>query len=479
MKKKEKEDFTFNNKIIANPKLNEDSGKTAVITFGRFNPPTTGHQKLVDKIKEVARRNNATPMVFLSQTNDPKKNPLEYTDKIMLAQKAFGNIVKKSRAKTLINVLAELSGKYDDIIIVVGQDRVQEFDRLTSKYNGKDYEFDSIEVVSAGDRDPDAEDVTGMSASKMRAAAAKDDFTSFAKGLPTKLKNMADDVFDMVRAGMQLAEELEAFDMLTEATLTLAQRKQRARTMRRYKSKIAAARRRLRKRKASPEKLKLRAQKQARNILKRKLSGGKEYGEMTPSEKMIVDKKLEKRQAAIKRLATRMLPKVRKAEIARLQAVQNESLDEGNLTAKEKEKREAHFERTAKMSPNDPKAYEQPSVDRDIETRPSKHTKRYHKMFTKENKMNFDKRFKLFRKNGYQEISENYMEALEKKSEETGVSVSILKQVYDRGLAAYRTSHRPGATQHQWAMARVNSFLTGGPTQKTTDKDLWDKVKKQ
>jgi hypothetical protein len=74
-------------------------------------------------------------------------------------------------------------------------------------------------------------------------------------------------------------------------------------------------------------------------------------------------------------------------------------------------------------------------------------------------------------------ISEDYMKGLQKKSEETGVAVDILKQVYDRGLAAYRTGHRPGATQHQWAMARVNSFLTGGKTQKTTDKDLWDKAK--
>ena len=76
-------------------------------------------------------------------------------------------------------------------------------------------------------------------------------------------------------------------------------------------------------------------------------------------------------------------------------------------------------------------------------------------------------------------ICESPDTTLKNKSEETGVSLSILKQVYDRGLASYRTSHRPGATQHQWAMARVNSFLTGGKTQKTTDKDLWDKVKKK
>ena len=311
--------------VDLNPTLNEVSGSIAVLTFGRFNPPTVGHSKLVDKIKEVARKSNATPMVFLSHSNDAKKNPLSYDDKVMIAQKAFGNVVKKSNSKTLIDVLKNLSGKYDNIILVVGQDRVKEFENLLNKYNGKDYKFDSIQVVSAGDRDPDADDVTGISASKMRTFALNNDFENFVKGLPSKLKSLADDIFDMVRVGMQIAESLE---ILTEAPLTIAQRKQRARTMRRFKAKIAAARRRLRKRKASPEKLKLRAQKQARNLIKKKLSGGKEYNEMTPSEKIVVDKKIERRHAMIKRIATRLLPTVRRTEMERLRDLHKSSVNE-------------------------------------------------------------------------------------------------------------------------------------------------------
>ena len=189
LSKKEKEEVLNKNSIEINPKLDEAVDKTVVLGWGRMNPITVGHEKLVNKIKSVAKQNSATPLVYITHSQDAKKNPLDYDDKIMLAKKAFGSkVLVKSRSKTIIDVMKELEGKFSKVILVVGQDRIKDFETLLSKYNGKDYTFDSIEVVSAGDRDPDAEGVEGMSASKMRAAAASGKFDQFKRGLPRKLK---------------------------------------------------------------------------------------------------------------------------------------------------------------------------------------------------------------------------------------------------------------------------------------------------
>ena len=161
-----------------------------VFTFGRLNPPTVGHQKLVDTIKAEANKQGADAKVFLSHTQNKKKDPLSYDDKIKYATKSFGDIVTKSKSKTIIQVLQELEKDgYTDATLIVGSDRVKEFDRLLTKYNGKDYNFNSITVKSAGDRDPDSDGIDGMSASKMRAAAKAGDFEQFKSGLPDKLND--------------------------------------------------------------------------------------------------------------------------------------------------------------------------------------------------------------------------------------------------------------------------------------------------
>jgi len=171
-----------------------------VFTFGRFQPPTIGHQKLVNAIKTEANKQGADAKVFLSHTQNNKKDPLSYDDKIKYATKAFGDIVTKSKSKTIIQVLQELEKDgYTDATLIVGSDRVKEFDRLLTKYNGKDYNFNNITVESAGDRDPDSDDVDGMSASKMRAAAKAGDFEQFKSGLPDKLDDVdAKYLFDII-----------------------------------------------------------------------------------------------------------------------------------------------------------------------------------------------------------------------------------------------------------------------------------------
>lgn len=175
-----------------------------VFSWGRMNPPTIGHEKLVNKVRTVARLEGGEPLIFLSHTQNHKKDPLDYNLKIKLAQKAFGKILTKSKSNTIIKVLQELEKKYSDVILVVGSDRVEDMRTLLEKYNGKDYTFDTIKVVSAGERDPDASDVSGMSASKMRQLATDSNLEEFTKGLPKLLQRDAKNIMNKVRKGLKL-----------------------------------------------------------------------------------------------------------------------------------------------------------------------------------------------------------------------------------------------------------------------------------
>jgi len=192
--------------------------KTVFFTWGRMNPPTIGHEKLLTALSRKAGNNPY--FVYLSQSTDPKKNPLPYKDKIKIARKMFPRharrIMLDAKIRNLFDILTKLYDMgYKNVTMVVGADRVQEFDILMNKYNGKKgrhglYNFRSMNVLSAGDRDPDAEGATGMSASKMRAAAGKGDFTSFSQGLPKTFSNAdTKNLFNTVRKGMGLKEQRE------------------------------------------------------------------------------------------------------------------------------------------------------------------------------------------------------------------------------------------------------------------------------
>lgn len=179
--------------------------KIAVVTFGRMNPPTLGHYKLVQKLRHVAQLTGGDPMVFLSHSHDSKKNPLDYSTKFKYAKKAFGKLVQGSLSRNIIQVMQELEKfGYDKVILVVGSDRVQEMSKLLKDYNGKDYNINEIKVVSAGERDPDADDVSGMSASKMREFAEIQDLNHFKQGLPLLLQPKAAEVMQKVREGLKL-----------------------------------------------------------------------------------------------------------------------------------------------------------------------------------------------------------------------------------------------------------------------------------
>ena len=191
------------------------SSEGIVLVFGRFNPPTIGHQKLLQSAQREAKRVNGDLKIYPSRTQDAKKNPLDPGMKINFMKQMFPdyeeNIIDDASTKTIFDALTSAYGeKYSDVTIVVGQDRLSEFQGLAQKYNGSDlYNFENIVVVSGGARDPDADDVTGMSASKMRSYATDDDFQSFVKGLPPALKTMQKrELFNNVRKSMNIKESL-------------------------------------------------------------------------------------------------------------------------------------------------------------------------------------------------------------------------------------------------------------------------------
>lgn len=190
--------------------LTEAKNKGAVFTFGRFNPPTTGHGKLVDKLKKESKGDDV--LLFTSHSNDKVKNPLSHRDKIKYLKNFFGKIVADVNARTVFEIATELhKKKYTRIKMVVGSDRVGEFTTLLNKYNGVKarhgfYKFEEINIVSAGERDPDADDVSGMSASKLRGYAEAGDFDNFKQGVPTKNKGLIQKLYNDIRKGMGIAE---------------------------------------------------------------------------------------------------------------------------------------------------------------------------------------------------------------------------------------------------------------------------------
>ena len=182
---------------------------TIALTFGRFNPPTIGHEKLLNTVSEQGADNYR---IYPSRTVDPKKNPLEPDVKIDFMTRMFPNhadaIVNDGDMSNIFNVLSNLNQEgYSGVTMVVGSDRVSEFKSLLEKYNGQAYEFEELNVISAGERDPDAEGVEGMSASKLRAMAAAGDLEGFTQGVPGGDVKLAEQLMMEVRAGMGIVEQ--------------------------------------------------------------------------------------------------------------------------------------------------------------------------------------------------------------------------------------------------------------------------------
>ena len=195
--------------------LFEAPAKRAVLAFGRLNPPTIGHAKLVDAITAQ----EGDHYLFLSQTQKPKTDPLDFATKLKFAKQFFPGInIGHQAVRTPVQALEQLQSLgYTDVIFIAGSDRVDGFQKLFDTYNGQPdktgkvpFKFNSIKVVSAGERDPDADGAEGMSASKMRAASASGELETFAQGVPDK--KLAKTLYDAVRKGMGVKEPVAAED---------------------------------------------------------------------------------------------------------------------------------------------------------------------------------------------------------------------------------------------------------------------------
>ena len=198
------------------------SSEGAVVVFGRFNPPTTGHEKLIKSASDEAARTKFDLRVYPSRSVDAKKNPLQPGAKIEYMKMMFPDyeesIKDDPNARTIFDVLIACSNlEYKAVTIVVGQDRLAEFQGLAQKYNGDLYDFEELKVISAGARDADAEGLEGMSASKMRDAAAKDDFKSFAKGIPTIGNMDKKNLFNLLQKSMGVKKKEIAAETWTYA----------------------------------------------------------------------------------------------------------------------------------------------------------------------------------------------------------------------------------------------------------------------
>lgn len=420
---------TINNILMKSFKqFNEQEKKEVVFTFGRFNPPTTGHEKLMNKLASVAIGSNYR--IYASHSQDAKKNPLQYEEKVKIMRKMFPkhgrNIILDSRIKNVFDVATSLYDQgYTRLVMVVGSDRVSEFRKLLNKYVGVKgrhgfYEFpDGIEVVSAGERDPDAEGVTGMSASKMRAAAVEGDFKSFSLGLP---KSYGEDMtlFNLIRKRMGLKEMVNFRKHVQLPKLSD-----------------------IRERYVAGE---------IYNVGDTVFYGNKQITISERRTNFIIDTKGNKHFID-------SLSEVRQdKDIKDRKGTQPAKYYGKDMKKSTKTARARHFEKGAKKSDDDPSAYKPAPGDASAETKPSKYTQAMKKKYPEL----------------YDEDADT---SIEKKAKSSGISASILKQVYKRGVAAWRTGHRPGTTPEQWGHARINSFITGGKTRTTADADLWKKHK--
>ena len=545
--------------IDVEPRLDEAKKGTAVFAWGRMNPMTAGHEKLVQKVISVARSEKGMPHIFLTHSFDKKKNPLAYGDKIRFAQKAFGPIVKKSDAKTIFQLMKQLERNFNRVVLIAGSDRVKEFESVLNKYNGKEYNFDEIKVVSAGARDPDSDDVSGISGTKMRGYAASD-MKKFQSNLPAKLKGDAEEIAKAVRKGMNMSEDNESFEgEQLDEVLTRQQRRKRGLLMKRMKHKIKRGQEKAKHRTATMDTLKKRARKQAISNLKQRFSKNRRFAELSAGEKEVIEKRIAKiSKKRIEMMARKLLPSVKQKERDRRKSmVKKEDVDLNSrfetfmedyykgVPKDKKDDREAHFKKHAEKpgdgADKDSNYKDAPGdIGKDgerVKTKVSKHTKKYQQMYgeglnewvcgvchaepcmcegdgteplhemwgsyvtkrphmlmDKNGKVKFDKRFKMYKQKpelqeelinlvesteDYAlELNEDPTASLKKKAEKTGMPMGVLRQVYNRGVAAWKSGHRPGTTPEQWGHARVNSFVTkSSGTWGKADSDLAAKVR--
>ena len=358
-------------------KIKEAKGRSIAFTFGRFNPPTIGHEKLINK---VAQQRTDDYKIYLSKSEDTGKNPLNARVKLATMKQMFPRHARNimlNPSNMILDIATELYKKgYSNVTFVAGSDRVREFDTILKKYNGVKsrhglYDFDSINVASAGERDPDADGATGMSASKMRAAAKDKDFDTFKKGLPSSFANSknAQDLFKNVRKGMMLAASIDhgagAF---------------------RFKPFITAST------KEELEKMTLRDKYISEHLydvgdivddVETNITGvivrrGTNYVTLE-------DENMKLHKSWLYNIMETPVYPIKLEERARKLKYDKETDQPkkyvAGLSDKEKKAHDRHLEKQGKKSDSDKSAYKQSPADKVAKTKPSKHTKRFKQMY--------------------------------------------------------------------------------------------------
>lgn len=379
--------------------------KVVYFTFGRMNPPTIGHEKLLNKLASASRSNPYR--VYLSQSSDPKKNPLDYKSKVKYARKMFPkharSIMIDTKVKNVFDIATKLYNEgFKKIVMVVGSDRTTEFETLLNKYNGKKgrhglYNFQGIDVVSAGDRDPDAEGASGMSASKMRNAASEDDFPTFAQGLPKTIKNNdAKAIYNDVRKGMGLKEQTEFKNHVQFAPISEIRENYVSNGLYELNEEVVI------KSKGIVGKIKHLGSNylivESKGETWRvwldavdKLDPNYDYFNIMPNNQLQrpyptnEESKYDFGTPEATKFAKKMTPGQSEArqdpDIGDRKGAQPANYFKGIKSKATKAKRDAQFKKQAKMDDDDPAAYKPAPGDASAKTKPSKHTKKFKQMF--------------------------------------------------------------------------------------------------
>jgi hypothetical protein len=377
--------------------ITEAKSKSVVFTFGRFNPPTSGHEKLIQKISAKARTLGADPLVYSSKSQDSKNNPLDHKIKIMYLKKFFGRQVKfpTNPVRNVFDILVQLNDQgYTDISMIVGSDRVAEFKKLLNMYNGKTarhgrYDFESINVISAGERDPDAEDASGMSASKARQIASDGDYEEFKKAVPSTAKE-ADikKLYYSVRSKMGIREEGMDLPEYIYKDLYEGGKKIKVMnnkgTVRYINSYELRTYTQMGYKKVSEEVQEVKTIKVGEDAVGSK---NPHYAIIQDRKVVAIDSKenllkaVTKLEGARVWLTTKALGEIVEDAVPSVKGDQPAKYYSGIKDKKEKESRAKHFAKGADKPDDDPKSYTPAPGDKDAKTKPSKYTKKFKQMF--------------------------------------------------------------------------------------------------
>ena len=442
--------------------------KEITFVFGRFNPPTVGHEKLFEVLKKQSR--GGAYRIYASKSVDAKKNPLNFKEKIKFLRKMFPkharNIMADPDVRNVLDIAVKLYDQgFTGIAMVAGSDRIREFDILLNKYNGKKakhgfYQFEGIKVLSAGERDPDAEGVSGMSASKMRLIAADGDLQRFVKSIPSLKTQLATDLYYAVRKGMGLKKESarphvelppvsEVREDYIDGSLFNVGDYVRIKETREKGQIVVCGSNYVM---VEIEEVRKRFWLDAVEII--------EYNELGTTKTL----KKYLKDTPFAKIEGREDP-----DIGKRKGSQPAGYYKG-LGKSTKSKRAAHFKKHAKMDDDNPAAYKKAPGDAQAKTKPSKHTLKFKRMYGEMSEyLTFE---------DFMVEDKGVDAALKKKADKSGMPLGILRKVFNRGVAAWRTGHRPGTNATQWGLARVNSFVTKSKgTWGKADKDLAAKVR--